>query len=55
MRIDVNELTPGCGEWCACLFNRYGQPMLSVKSTKSATDAEEQLEDLLQEILDEPT
>jgi hypothetical protein len=47
MRIQVKELTPGCGEWCACLFDRFGQRIHSEKSTKSADDAEEKLEDEL--------
>jgi hypothetical protein len=47
VRIQVQELTPGCGEWCACLFDRFGQPIHSEKSTKSADDATAKLEDEL--------
>ena len=45
MRIEIKELTPGCGEWCACLFNQCGQAIISVKSIKSAKDAEDRLEE----------
>jgi hypothetical protein len=47
MRIQVQELTPGCGEWCACLFDRFGEPLFSAKSTVSAQEAENRLEDEL--------
>ena len=47
MRIQSQELTPGCGEWSACLFDRFGQPIHAEKSTKSEDDALEKLEDEL--------
>ena len=48
MRINVQELTPGCGEWCACLFDQFGEALFSAKSTVSAKDAEDRLEEELQ-------
>jgi hypothetical protein len=47
MRIQAQEITPGCGEWCACLFDRFGQPIHSEKSVVSENDALERLEDEL--------
>jgi len=47
MRIHTQELTRGCGEWVAVLFDRFGQCIHSQKSTKSKEDALEKLEDEL--------
>ena len=47
MRIQVQELTTGCGEWSACLFDRFGQPIHFEKSTQSEDDALHKLEDEL--------
>lgn len=47
MRIQAQEITPGCGEWCACLFDRFGQPIHFEKSTQSEDDALHKLEDEL--------
>ena len=49
MRIGVQELTPGCDEWCACLFDKFGQPLVSAKSTVSANDAEDKLEEKIRD------
>jgi hypothetical protein len=51
MRIGVQELTRGCHEWCACLFDKFGQPILSAKSNVSAEDAENKLEEECQQAM----